>query len=143
MGVVGEGLSPGVQDGEQADACAEAFGIRGDRDEGLGGGGKEDAVDDALVLEGEVGDLFRESEDDVEVMSGEQVGRAGLDPPDALERLAPGAVAVGAAVVGVATVAAGIAGFDVTAEGGRPAVSDHVMTRRCTGRSQAPKRARN
>jgi hypothetical protein len=48
-----EGLSPTVQDGEEADLCAEMLGIGGDGAQGLGGRAKQEAIDLRFVLEGD------------------------------------------------------------------------------------------
>ena len=73
MGVMGQGLPPGVQDGDQADFGAKALG--GERRERLGGGAHEQAVDRLLVLEGDLGRRGRQGEDDMEVGNRQQ-----LDP---------------------------------------------------------------
>ena len=67
MGMMHQVLSPRVQHGEETDFGAEMSRIGGDGAERLGGGPEEDAVDHALVLGGDGGDLFRHGEDDVEV----------------------------------------------------------------------------
>jgi len=59
MRMVGERRAPGVEDGEDADAGAEVFGIGRDGDHSLGRGLEQDVVDHGLVLVGDVGDLSR------------------------------------------------------------------------------------
>jgi len=54
---------------------------------------EEDAVDDFLVVEGDVGNLLGEGEDHVEVLGGQQFGSAVLEPVFARQALALGAVA--------------------------------------------------
>jgi len=65
--VLGERRAPGVEDGEDADAGAEVLGIGRDGDQGLGGSLEQDVVDRGLVVIGDVGDLGRQREHDVEV----------------------------------------------------------------------------
>jgi len=65
--VLSERRAPGVKDGEDADAGAEVLGIGRDGDHGLGRGLEQDVVDHGLVLVGNVGDLGRQREHDVEV----------------------------------------------------------------------------
>jgi len=67
MRVVGERRAPSVEDGEDADAGAQVLGIGRDGDHGLGRGLEQDVVDHGLVLVGDVGDLGRQREHDVEV----------------------------------------------------------------------------
>src|SRR6266852_456455 len=50
MRMVGERRAPGVEDGEDADAGAEVFGIGRDGDQGLGRGLEQDVVDRGLVV---------------------------------------------------------------------------------------------
>jgi hypothetical protein len=69
MRMVGERRAPGVENGEDADAGAEMFGIGRDGDQGLGRGLEQDVVDHGLVLVGDVANCRRQSEDDVEVGS--------------------------------------------------------------------------
>ena len=66
-----EGLSPGVQDGEETDRSAEVFRVRRDLAQGLGGGAEQDVVNAALVMESERADGRGEGEDDVGVRDGE------------------------------------------------------------------------
>jgi len=67
MRMVGERRAPGVEDGQDADAGAEVLGIGRDGDQGLGRGFEQDVVDRGLVLIGDVGDLGRQREHDVEI----------------------------------------------------------------------------
>ena len=67
------GLSPRVQDGEEADRGPEMARIGGDGAEGVRGGAEEDAVDHRVVLRRDLGDRVRHGEDDVTVLAVEQV----------------------------------------------------------------------
>ena len=99
-------------------------GIGGDREHRLGRRAEQQVVDDRLVVEGDVGDLGRQGEDDVEVSDRQQVGLALGQPGARGGALALGAVPVAAAVVGDAPVAAVLAGLDMTAQGRRAAMLD-------------------
>ena len=100
------------------------FGIGGDRQHRLRRRLEQQVVDRGLVVEGDVGDLGGQREDDVEVADRQQVGLALGQPGARGGALALGAVPVAAGVVGDAPVAAVLAGLDVTAEGGGAAVLD-------------------
>jgi hypothetical protein len=69
-----------VQHGSDADTSAEVLGIRRDGEQRLSGGLKQDIVDHRLVLIGNVGDRRRESEDQVEVGYGQELGRTLGEP---------------------------------------------------------------
>jgi hypothetical protein len=63
-------LPPCVKHRQKPDASAEVFRISGDHQEGLGGGTQESAVDDLLVLKGDLGKKVGNREDDMEVTHG-------------------------------------------------------------------------
>src|ERR1700756_5026103 len=67
MGVrmVGQCRSPGVQHGGEPNAGTKMFGVRGDGNQGLGGGSEQQVIDDRLVVIRDVGDRSRQSEDDM------------------------------------------------------------------------------
>ena len=136
VGVVLQGLPPGVQDGQEADLGPEVLGVGGDLLQGLRGGPEQQVVDDPRVLQGDRPERRREGEDDMEVLDREQLGRPRLDPPRRLGGLALGAVAVAARVVGDLPVAAPVAGLDVPAQGRRAAAGQVA-----SGRGAAPARA--
>jgi hypothetical protein len=56
-----------VEHGRDPDAGAEVFWVGGDRQHRLGRRAEQQVVDRRLVLEGDVGDLGRQGEDDMEV----------------------------------------------------------------------------
>jgi hypothetical protein len=92
-------LSPGVEDGEEADLRAQMFGISRDGEESLRDGAEEEIVEGVLVVQGDARDLFGEGEDDVEIFGGEEFGIALLDPFGTCLSLALGAMAVAAGAV--------------------------------------------
>ena len=109
-------LAPGVEDGEEAELCAEMLGIGGDRLQGFGGGVEQDVVDRSFVAMGDGGDLLRHGEDHVEIGRGEEFRSTVLQPLGTGQGLALWAVAIAARVVTDALVAAGIALLDMAAE---------------------------
>ena len=117
-------LAPGVQHGEEADLGAEVARVGGDGAQRVGDGPEEQAVDDGLVLDGDLGDGRGDGEDDVEVLGGQQVRAATFEPLGAGQRLAGGTVAVAAGIVPDAPMAAVVALLDVAAERGGAALLD-------------------
>ena len=51
MGMVVQGLSPGMQDGQEPQVRAKVFGVGSDAQKGFGRSGKQDAVYAAFVLQ--------------------------------------------------------------------------------------------
>ena len=106
--------------------------VGSDRAERVGDGAEEQAVDDGLVLGGDLGD-GRGHGEDVEVLGGQQVRAALFEPLGAGQRLAGQAVAVAARVVPDAPTAAVVTLLDVAAERGGAALLDgrhHTALRR-------------
>src|SRR5438874_12542810 len=97
MGMMDQGLSPGVEYGKEADFSSQMFGIGSDGGQGLGHGSKQDVVDDLFVLVSDGSDLFGDGEDDMEIVRGEDFGHSLLDPLRTREGLALWAMAVPAA----------------------------------------------
>ena len=101
--------APGVKHGGDADAGAQMLWVRRDGHHRLGGGAEQQIVDDRLVLPGDVGDLGRQREDDVEIANRQQVGLALGQPVSRGGALALRAVPVAAGVIGDPDVAAVVA----------------------------------
>lgn len=116
--------SPCVKYGGDADACAEMFWIGGNREHGLRCRLEQQVVDESLVLEGDVGDLGRQREDDVEVANRQEIGLAFGEPGPRNSALALRTVPVAAGVIGDPPLAAVLAGFDMPAKGCSAAVLD-------------------
>ena len=112
-------LPPAMEYREEADFQAQMLVIAGDGEQGFGGSAEEDVVDDLFVVEGDGGNGFREGEDHVEILHGQQFGGALLQPLGAGQALALGAVPVAARAVDDMRVLAVVAPFDGTAQGGR------------------------
>src|ERR1017187_10131259 len=117
MGMNLEFLSPGVQHGEEADLSPYRLGGSGDDLQSFCRGLEEDAVDHILVLISDGGNLFRSGEDHVKVRDVEKLRLPILDPLRPRETLALGAMAIAAAIVGVAFIAALVAAFEMATEG--------------------------
>ncbi len=116
--------SPCVKDCGDADARAEVFAISGDGQHRLRCCFEQQIVDERLVLEGDVGDLGRQREHDVEIANWKQIGLAVGQPRPRGRALTLRAVPVATGVVGDAPVPAILAGFDVAAERCGAAVLD-------------------
>ena len=122
--MVGQCRSPCVQHGGDADPRAKVLGIGGDDQHRVRGCAEQQVIDHRLVLEGDVCDLVRQGEHDVEVANRQQVGLARGQPGARGGALALGAVSVATRVVGDPPVPAVFAGLDVTAQRGGAAVLD-------------------
>ena len=61
-------LSSAMQDGEETDLHAQAFGIGGNLQQCLCSDAKQNVVDDRFVVETNGGDFFRQGEHDMEVL---------------------------------------------------------------------------
>ena len=90
--------------------------VNGDLAGRVGGGTEQDGINNALVLECDLGGCRRQDEDHVVVGHGQQLGLARLEPLGARQALALRAVPVAAGVVGVADQAAVAALLDVATE---------------------------
>jgi hypothetical protein len=99
-------LVPGMEHAEEADLRTEVPRVASDLLESFGAGAKEQAVQDALVLEGKRSQLTREREDGVYVASGQQLPFTLLEPAQAGVALASWAMPVAARVIGDGSVSA-------------------------------------
>ena len=117
-------LPPGMKDGEKSDFGSQMFGIGGNGTQCFCCRLEENAVHSFLVLIGNSGNLFRHGENDMEVLTVEQLGLAILNPLCARQALAFCAMAIAAAIISITHMAAAIALFDMATEGGSPAQLD-------------------
>ena len=122
--MVSERRAPGVQDGQDADACAEVLGVGRDGDQRLGRCLKEQIVDHGLVLIGDVGDGPRQREHHVIVRHRQELGLARREPFLRCGALALRAMPIAAGVVGDLRVRALLAARDMAAQRRRPAALD-------------------
>jgi len=100
MGVEGELSCPGVQDSGDAEAGTEPLGVVAEVEERARSRSEEQAKEQLPIGTGERTQLRREGKHDVEVVGREDVLESSFDPTGLHERLAFGAVAVPARVVG-------------------------------------------
>jgi len=114
--VMGECGAPAVQHRSEANASAEVLWVGGDRNQRLGGGFEQDAVDHGLVVIGKIGDRRRHCEHDVVIGHGQEFGLAIGQPLLGSRGLALRTVPVAAGVVRDAQVGAGLTAFDMTAQ---------------------------
>ena len=122
MRMMGQRLSPGMQDGDEADPGAQTLG--GERDERLGSSAHQEAVDRLFVLESDLGRRRRQGEDHVEVGNWQQLALTSGEPLRARRPLTLPAMAVSARVVSDADEPAIVAELDMTAERRRAAGHD-------------------
>ena len=120
---------PGVQDGGDAEVRTEPRRIAAEREQSLSGGLKEKREDPTPIAVGERPQRGGQSEDDVEVVSGEESGEALLDPRGLAQALALGAVAVATGIVGGTLVPTAVADVHVSAERSRTTRLDGVHRR--------------
>jgi hypothetical protein len=89
-----------------------------------GDGVEQDAIDDRLVVEGDLGDFGRHREHDMEIRHRQQIGLAIGKPSFACRALALGAMPVAAAIERHAGMRAILANLDMTAQRCGPAKLD-------------------
>ena len=116
--------NPGVEHGGDPDASAQMPWVRRARHHRLRRRAEQEVVDDRLVPPGDLADLGRQREDDVEIADRQQIGPALGEPDSRGGALASGTMAIAARVISDPDVAAVVAAIDMAAERRRPAVFD-------------------
>src|SRR6185312_8196532 len=106
VGMMQQILAPGMKNAEEADVCAEMFGIARDGEQRFGGGAKQNAIDGLLVIKREARERLGQSEDDVKIFDRQQFSLPALQPLDTVRPLTLRTMAVAAGVIAVARVAA-------------------------------------
>jgi hypothetical protein len=101
----------------------------GDRDQRLGRGLEQDAVDHGLVVVGNVGDRRRQREDDVVVGHGQQLGLAIGQPFPRCRTLALRAVSIAARVIGNGCVGTRLTARDMAPTGQARGLKAHESCR--------------
>ena len=124
MRMVRQRRPPRMKHGRDSDPRAEMPGIGGDGQHGLGRRLEQQIIDHRFVLQGDVGDLGRQCEDDMEIPDWQQIGFALGQPGPCGSALAFGTMPVAATVIGDPLMAAVRAGLDVTPKGGGAAMLD-------------------
>ena len=118
MGMKKQILPPTVEYSEESDLRTQMLGIGSDGGQGLGSGTEENVVGGPLVLERDVGNLFRHCKDNVKIRNVKKLGLSVLDPLGACQRLAFWTVTIRTRIEPDALVTAPVAHLDVTAESG-------------------------
>jgi len=117
VGVMMQVLPPSVEQRDHAELGAQVSGICAQGPQRLGCRLEQDGVERRLVLEGDLGDLRRHREDDVEVLNWQQVGLPRVEPVGASQTLTLRTMPIAAGVIGLAHQAAVCAVLGVTAQG--------------------------
>ena len=126
VGMMDEGLAPGVEDGKEPEASPEMARVLGDLLKRPGRGAEQEAVDDLGVLEGEGCKGLRQGEDHVGIGHCQHLGLARFEPAGLGAALTLRAVAVAARVVGNPLLPAGVALVDMPPQPRRTAGQDPV-----------------
>jgi hypothetical protein len=92
-------LSPGVQDGKEANVCPQVARIAGYFEQGLGTGAEQEVIENLLVLQRQWGELVRESEDNVDIGDRQKFPLPSHDPLVASATLTLWAMAIAATVI--------------------------------------------
>jgi hypothetical protein len=129
-------LSPAVQNREETDLCAEVAGIGGNGLQRGGAGGEQDLIQQRLVAQNQIVELFRDGENHVVVIDGQQFSLPAIDPLRPGQILALRAMSVAAGVVGVSFFGAVAALLPMAPERGGTARFDgmhqpELMKRQC------------
>jgi hypothetical protein len=99
VGMIHEVLPPGVENADTPDLCPEMFRVICELGKGLGDRTEKKIVKD-LAVHGDQGIKFRgEGEDHMEILNGQEILAAGLDPFFFPQGLAFGAMAIPAGVI--------------------------------------------
>jgi hypothetical protein len=124
MGMMMQGVAPGMQDREEAQVGAEMPRIAGDREEGFGHGLQQARLERARVLQPDRAEGMREREDHMEGGDVEECRCTGGQPRRVGAPLALGAMPVATGVLGPLGVVTVVALHLVASEGRRPAGRD-------------------
>ena len=124
VGMNGQRLAPGVQNGREADLGAEMLGVAGNSFERLGHCLEQKAVDDLLVLVGDDSNLLRQGEDHMKALDRQQIGLARFQPSTRGRALAGRAMPVTTAGIGYLFMPARLALQDMTSQRRRTARLD-------------------
>ena len=116
VGMQEQVLSPGVQDADHANLCAQVFAIDSDLQQGLRAGGEQQVLEQTRVLQRQHIEFVGHGEHDMEVTGGQEFAFAGRHPALARLRLALGAVPVSARVVRDSLMTATRTGIAMTAQ---------------------------
>jgi hypothetical protein len=116
MGVMSEGLSPGVKDTKEADLRSEMFRVGSNVLQRFRRGLKQETVEKPFVLEGNRRQGFRQRKDDVKILAGQQFCLTFFQPLGARQRLAFRAMPIAARVISIPFLPALVAPLKMAAE---------------------------
>ena len=142
MRVMGQSLTPAVQNGKTTDPGPEAARVRCQRRHRLCSGPEQNRIDELLILESDCCDRLGQCEDDVEIGNRQQLGLARGNPGRAGRSLTLRAMPVTTGIVGNPRHATIVTSLDVAAECGgaadgnrahHPLLDTTEMTLMCTG----------
>src|SRR5262245_30979772 len=102
--MMNQGLTPRVQHAEKADLRAEALGVRRYLQQRGRSAAEQQIVQDALVLQHQLGELVRHGEHDMQIVHWDEFARTRRYPAVACQDLALGAMAIAAGVEGEAEI---------------------------------------
>jgi hypothetical protein len=88
-----------MQDGKEADVCPQVTRIAGNFLQGLRAGAEQEIIEDLLVLQRQMGELVRQSKDNVDIGDGQQFILPSQDPLIASAALTLWAMAIATAVI--------------------------------------------
>src|SRR6516165_5242428 len=103
-----------MEHGKESDLGAQMIGVSRDGAQRLSGSPEQNVVDNLLVLQGNDGNGLWYGEDDVKILSVEELGSTVLEPLGPSQRLTLWAVAIATAVVANPLVATAIAALEMT-----------------------------
>ena len=127
VGMMVQGLAPGMQDPEEADLRAQVLGIPGNRLERCGHGLKQQRIDHPRMLQGERTQLGRKRKDHMAVGHVQELPLARGEPGDLGTALAFWTVPIAARVIADLLIATAVALRFVAAERGGPAGPDRLQ----------------
>ena len=73
-------FAPGVQHCQEANLGAEVFGVSGNSAQRFGRGGKENIVNDALILQRQRSKLLWQRKHHMEILNRQEIGQPGFEP---------------------------------------------------------------
>jgi hypothetical protein len=98
-------LTPGMEDGKESDLGPQMFGIDGYLQKGLRTGAEQEVIEDLLVLQRQLGELVRQSEDNMNIGDRQKFVLTSGDPLIASPALTLGTMAIAAAIKGDGAIA--------------------------------------
>src|ERR1700737_1600829 len=109
-------LAPGMQDRKEPDLRSQVFGISSYLQKSFRTGAEQEVIEDLLVLQRQLGELVRQSEDNMNIGDRQKLILTSPDPLVASPALTLGAMAIAAAVKGDGAIAAARALIPMSAE---------------------------